>query len=127
MACVHASLRVFADVGGVRATRRKQVLRAGYLLPSPPTRACTYSVVMCGCLLWQVLLTGYLEALLHARGLLSGGGGGQKVLTLITPAEPKWRGSQLSLRVRAAPSPTGTPPTAHVAHPHTVRLPSVHR
>jgi kynureninase len=95
VASVYGSLQAFGKAGGVRSLRRK-----------------------------SVLLTGYLEALLHARGLLetaiktaegkanSKGRSGGATLRLVTPADPKQRGCQLSLRVIPAPSgcAAGKPP-----------------
>ena len=91
VASVYGSLQAFGKAGGVRSLRRK-----------------------------SVLLTGYLEALLHARGLLMtaletaletdegkanlNGRSGGATLRLVTPADPKQRGCQLSLRVIPAPS-----------------------
>uniref|UniRef100_A0A7S2HC62 Kynureninase n=1 Tax=Haptolina brevifila TaxID=156173 RepID=A0A7S2HC62_9EUKA len=79
VACVHASLDVFQRAGGIASTRRK-----------------------------SLLLTGYLEALLHERGLLREAGAKgsreQTTLELVTPADPRRRGCQLSLRVRPAQS-----------------------
>jgi kynureninase len=80
VACVHASLSLYAQAGGIAKLRRK-----------------------------SLLLTAYLEALLIRRGLLSSPSGGatdggkkrraRATLRLLTPSDPAQRGCQLSLRV----------------------------
>ena len=85
VACVHASLSIFAEAGGVRKLRRK-----------------------------SILLTGYLEALLKQRGLLAStqkkgaGRASTALLEIVTPSDPARRGCQLSLRVKpASPAASG--------------------
>mgnify|MGYP006106821769 CR=1 FL=1 len=72
VACMMAPLKILAEAGGVRATRRK-----------------------------SLLLTGYLELLLQQRGLApaSAVADGARGVEIVTPADPAARGCQLSLRI----------------------------
>ena len=76
MACLQQSLLVLQEAGGVAATRRK-----------------------------SLLLTGYLELLLHTCGLTAppaAAAARRCSVAIVTPTAPRWRGCQLSLRVQPA-------------------------
>jgi len=79
VACIKPSLEVFRDAGGVATTRRK-----------------------------SLLLTGYLEALLHSHRLAAQWAveDGNRGVEIVTPDDPSARGCQLSLKVV---SPEGAP------------------
>jgi len=83
VACLLASLRTLRDAGGIQAARRK-----------------------------SRLLTGYLELLLHEEELTVPRAAAQAQparcgIRIITPADPRRRGCQLSLRVLPPPPPGG--------------------
>merc|ERR1711935_1146450 len=72
VACVQKSLEVFAEAGGITATRRK-----------------------------SLLVTGYLELLLQLTGLTATADSAtrDRWVEIVTPSDPEQRGCQLSLRV----------------------------
>lgn len=84
VACLQQSLLVLQRAGGVAATRRK-----------------------------SLLLTAFLELLLHKHGLTAppaAGAARRCGVAIVTPAAPRWRGCQLSLRVVPA-EPGAEPPS----------------